>query len=108
MRLTGARIATGPRTTVRQDLTIRDGRFRFDASADQEFDLRGLLLLPGLTNAHDHLEFNLFPQLGHGCYTNAGDWAADIYRPSQSPVREHLAVPKPVRLYWGGLRNLLS
>jgi len=108
MRLTGARIATGPRTTVRRDLTIRDGRFRFDASADQEFDLSGLLLLPGLINAHDHLEFNLFPQLGHGSYTNAGDWAADIYRPSASPVREHLAVPKPVRLYWGGLRNLLS
>jgi cytosine/adenosine deaminase-related metal-dependent hydrolase len=93
---------------VRQDLTIRDGRIRFDAPAEQQLDLRGLLLLPGFINAHDHPEFNLFPRLGHRLYTNARDWAADIYRPSQSPVREHLAVPMQVRLHWGGLRNLLS
>jgi cytosine/adenosine deaminase-related metal-dependent hydrolase len=108
MRLTGARIATGSRTAVRQDLTIRDGRIHFDAPAEQDFDLRGFLLLPGLINAHDHLEFNLFPRLGSRFYANAREWAADIYRPSQSPVREHLTVPKPVRLHWGGLRNLLS
>jgi cytosine/adenosine deaminase-related metal-dependent hydrolase len=93
---------------VRQDVTIHDGRIRFDQAADQDFDLRGYLLLPGLINAHDHLEFNLFPRLGDRLYNNAREWAADIYRPSQSPVREHLAVPKPVRLHWGGLRNLLS
>lgn len=93
---------------MRQDLTIQDGRVRFDAPDDRDLDLRGFLLLPGLINAHDHLEFNLFPRLGSRLYANALDWAADIYRPAQSPVREHLAVPKPVRLYWGGLRNLLS
>jgi cytosine/adenosine deaminase-related metal-dependent hydrolase len=108
MRLTNARVATGPRTTVRRDLTIRDGRIRFDAPLESSFDLTGYLLLPGLINAHDHLEFNLFPRLGNRLYSNARDWAADIYRPGQSPVREHLAVPKPVRLYWGALRNLLS
>lgn len=108
MRLTGARIATGPRTTTHRDLTIRDGRIHFDASADQSLDLTGHLLLPGLINAHDHLEFNLFPRLGNRLYANAREWAADIYRPTQSPVAEHLAVPKRVRLCWGGLRNLLS
>ncbi|HVV45984.1 MAG TPA: amidohydrolase family protein [Bryobacteraceae bacterium] len=108
MRLTGARIATGPRTTVRQDVTIHDGLIHFDQAADQDFDLRGYLLLPGLINAHDHLEFNLFPRLGDRLYNNAREWASDIFRPSQSPVREHLAVPKSVRLHWGGLRNLLS
>ena len=28
--------------------------------------------------------------------------------PDRSPVKEHLAVPKAVRLAWGGLKNLLS
>ncbi len=71
-------------------------------------DLAGHLLLPGLINAHDHLEFNLFPRLGNRRYGNAGEWARDIYHPERSPIREHLRVPKHVRLWWGGLKNLLS
>ena len=71
-------------------------------------DLTGQLLLPGLINAHDHLEFNLFPTLGRGPYPNASTWARDIYHPDRPPVRDHLRVPKPVRLWWGGLKNLLS
>jgi cytosine/adenosine deaminase-related metal-dependent hydrolase len=71
-------------------------------------DLKGHVRLPGLINAHDHLEFNLFPQLGRGPYANAGEWARDIYHPDRSPIREHLRVPKPVRLWWGALKNLLS
>jgi len=71
-------------------------------------DLAGHLLLPGLINAHDHLEFNLFPRLSYRTHGNAGEWAREIYHPDQSPVREHLRVPKPVRLWWGALKNLLS
>jgi len=71
-------------------------------------DLPGCHILPGLINAHDHLEFNLFPQLGSRRYRNASEWARDIYHPDRSPVREHLQVPKPVRLWWGALKNLLS
>jgi cytosine/adenosine deaminase-related metal-dependent hydrolase len=71
-------------------------------------DLSGHARLPGLINAHDHLEFNLFPKLGRGGYRNAVEWAYDIHNPERSPVREHLRVPKAVRLWWGGLKNLLS
>lgn len=73
-----------------------------------KLDLGDLQVLPGLINAHDHLEFNLFPRLGRGPYRNAAEWARDIYHPDRSPIREHLRVPKPVRLWWGALKNLLS
>ena len=71
-------------------------------------NLDGYQLLPGLINAHDHLDFNLFPRLGNGRYPNATAWAEDIYHPEESPVREQLRVPKRLRLIWGGLKNLLS
>jgi len=66
------------------------------------------MTLPGLINAHDHLEFNLFPALGRGPYSNATEWAHDIYHPDRSPVREQLRVPMRVRLWWGALKNLIS
>ena len=45
----------------------------------------GHVMMPGLINAHDHLEFNLYPRLGRGPYPNAGAWARDIYHPERSP-----------------------
>lgn len=71
-------------------------------------NLSGYQILPGMINAHDHLDFNLFPRLGSGPYTNATQWAEDIYRPEESPVREQRCLSKHVRLMWGGLKNLLS
>jgi len=65
-------------------------------------------LLPGLINAHDHLEFNLYPRLGRRRYTNVREWAADIHQVDDSPVREHRRVPLSARLFWGGIKNLLA
>ena len=73
-----------------------------------DLDLSGLQILPGLINAHDHLHFALFPRLGSGPYANATEWARDIYHPERDPIRQHLLVPKHLRLIWGGLRNLVS
>jgi cytosine/adenosine deaminase-related metal-dependent hydrolase len=111
MRLTGARVAIGPSLSIRADLAVRRGRVLFSAppaTREQLIDLKGYLILPGLINAHDHLEFNLFPRLGGRVYSNAREWANDIFHPDASPVREHLSVPKPIRLAWGGLRNLIG
>ena len=71
-------------------------------------NLDGYHILPGLINAHDHLDFNLFPRLGSGPYPNATAWAEDIYRPHEPPVKDQLRLPKHIRLLWGGLKNLLS
>jgi len=110
LRLTGARIARDAKTAEVLNLEVRDGRISFAAgfSDSPVLDLTGFLVLPGLINAHDHLEFNLFPSLGRGTYKNAKSWAADIYQPSVSPLKEHLALSKRTRLIWGGLKNLLS
>ena len=115
-RLTSGRIALGPNESVRADIEIHEGRIaRIGAVGESstqdvtaKIDASGLLILPGLINAHDHLEFALFPRLGNGSYPNARAWAEDIYRPEESPIRDHLAVPKDERLAWGGIRNLLS
>ncbi len=115
--LAGARVARGPRTAVRADVEIRAGRIAGlrqpgadteQADAPPIIDLESCLLLPGLINAHDHLAFNLLPRLGRGPYPSATAWAEDVHRPQESPIKEHLQVPKAQRLIWGGIKNLLS
>lgn len=78
---------------------------------DQIFDGGGGLLIPGLINAHDHLELNTFPRLKYReCYSHSLQWIEDIEArfetdpqltgPRQQPLAE--------RLLLGGLKNLLS
>lgn len=68
----------------------------------------GYLALPGLINAHDHLDFNLFPRLGTPPYPNFYAWGRDIYHPRQSPIRDVLRVSLADRLRWGAYKQLLS
>ncbi len=111
--LVGARVACGPDSAERRDIEICSGRIvSIGRCAGKQsvhsIDLTGCLILPGLINAHDHLELNLFKRLGHGPYPNAAAWARDIYRPGESPIKEHLEIPLDVRLSWGAVKNALS
>jgi len=114
MILHGARVALGPEEAAALEVEICNGKIQAmresvkTPKGAEVLDLDGHLILPGLINAHDHLEFNLYPRLGRGPYPNAGEWARDIYKPTKSPIAEHLRVPKDTRLLWGGLKNLLS
>jgi cytosine/adenosine deaminase-related metal-dependent hydrolase/ubiquinone/menaquinone biosynthesis C-methylase UbiE len=76
-------------------------------NASSSIDLEGYLLLPGLINAHDHLEFGLYSNLGHGGYANCEEWAVDIQQNQAEAIALHQRLPKATRLWWGGLRNLL-
>ena len=70
-------------------------------------DLGGFLILPGLINAHDHLEFALFPRLANPPYRNYIDWGIDIHNAFPDVIALHRSVPKELRVWWGGIRNLL-
>jgi cytosine/adenosine deaminase-related metal-dependent hydrolase len=79
------------------------------AGDEGQIDLAGRVLLPGLVNAHDHLDLSTFPPLGRPPYPDAYAWAADVEGPrDQAAAMAALAVPLPDRLFLGGLRNLLS
>lgn len=70
-------------------------------------DLADFLLLPGLINAHDHLEFSLFPRLADPPYSNYIEWGEDIHAKFIDVITIQHAIPKSVRVWWGGIRNLL-
>jgi cytosine/adenosine deaminase-related metal-dependent hydrolase len=111
MLITGARVALDSSTAHRSNLWLKHGLVSFApirSAGAVTLDLDGFIILPGLINAHDHLELNLFPRLGSGPYPNASAWAKDIYRPGEPPVKQHLQLSKELRLRWGGIKNLLS
>jgi cytosine/adenosine deaminase-related metal-dependent hydrolase/ubiquinone/menaquinone biosynthesis C-methylase UbiE len=85
--------------TYRRKLGKDDPRLRIN--------LDGYVLFPGLINAHDHLEFALFPRLGAPPYGNATEWALDIQDRFAATIALHKRVPRATRLWWGALRNLL-
>jgi cytosine/adenosine deaminase-related metal-dependent hydrolase/ubiquinone/menaquinone biosynthesis C-methylase UbiE len=116
--LLGANYAAGVDATTPASLVIEHGHIRSISSKSYQYrktslspgsviNLTGYLLLPGLINAHDHLEFSLFPNLGAGPYQNSTEWAAEIHRTHAFVIARHRKVPKSVRLWWGAIRNLL-
>jgi SAM-dependent methyltransferase len=71
------------------------------------FDCAGAIAFPGLTNSHDHLEFNLYPALGHRHYADYAEWGADIHHHDAAAIARIERVPRNLRLRWGALKNVL-
>lgn len=115
--LIGGRCSLGPAESVQA--SVRIGRTNvtnilshplssFASGAEtSEIDLSGYLILPGFVNAHDHLEFALFPRMGNPPYSNASAWARDVQGAFADAIAKHRSVPRNVRLWWGAIRNLL-
>lgn len=116
MTLAGARVAVNAHESEHLNVCIHEERVyrlgrpdtKLENLPSEALHLDGFLILPGLINAHDHLEFNLFPRLGRGIYPNATAWSKDIYRPDEFPIRQQLDIPKRMRLLWGGIKNLVN
>lgn len=82
---------------------------RIDSSPkDISVDLQGQCVIPGLINAHDHLEFNLFPPLGNPPYANYLEWTKDVRSNNTEIINEVLSVPLKYRLLWGAYKNIFS
>lgn len=74
----------------------------------QKVDAEGLVLYPGLINAHDHLELNHFPRTKfRTVYSNATEWVADMSaRLDTAPFRELRQRPHAEVI--GAVKNLMS
>jgi len=110
MALVNADLGDGRRAALR----LRGARILglgTPARGDAVVDLHGDRLLPGLINAHDHLQLNTFPPLSYPVrYRNAGEWIRDFNARlrAHTAVRQAAAAPRRQRLLAGGLKNLLS
>lgn len=112
--INGARCALGPRTIIRGSLHISDGKLQHlypestaPPATDSKIDIDGFVLLPGLINAHDHLQYALHPRIGHPPYSNYVEWGDDIHARFPELIARYNSVPKEIRLWWGGIRNVL-
>jgi len=110
--LANTKWAAGPETWDSAPLGIEDGFLvKAEYVNSESLDLTDYLILPGLINAHDHLEFALYPRLGRSRdqspYANSPDWAREIHQTHAVAIAFHSEVPLNTRLWFGALRNLL-
>jgi cytosine/adenosine deaminase-related metal-dependent hydrolase len=109
-------------TFINAAIGARDSSLRIEAGcirelavapqpADLVVDLRGDRMLPGLINAHDHLQLNNFPRLKYReRHENVAQWIADIdtQRATDPAIAESARVARDLRLRLGGVKNILS
>jgi cytosine/adenosine deaminase-related metal-dependent hydrolase/ubiquinone/menaquinone biosynthesis C-methylase UbiE len=115
LQLANAPIALSPVAWRDGSVLIEDGHITSIHEAVDEsapiLDLSGYFLLPGLINAHEHLEFGLFPKLGRPAvgppYRNSTEWAKEIHRVHSSIIAQYRQIPQATCLRWGAIRNLL-
>jgi cytosine/adenosine deaminase-related metal-dependent hydrolase len=78
---------------------------------DAIVDLQGAYVLPGLVNAHDHLELNHYGRLKfREQYENASEWIDDM-RPrlaADPSIRSARSYPLVDRVFIGALKNVLA
>ncbi|AXC13033.1 Putative methyltransferase [Acidisarcina polymorpha] len=115
LQLVNARVATGPLGWRDGSVLIEEGRIGSLSQGAEgsaaTLNLEGYVLLPGLINAHEHLEFGLFPRVGRPTgrppYQSSSEWAHEIHEVHAGPIELYRQIPKSDHLWWGAIRNLL-
>ncbi len=108
------RAATGANTyTLRTAggslYTVRDGRLVVARTASPlVIELGSGRLVPGLINAHDHLQLNHYPRLGRPPYRNAYQWGQDVHARFAREIRRAGTLPRRYAYLFGALKNLLG
>lgn len=103
-----------PRNVFEGDLRVTNGRIEeiaprlIERANEEVVDCAGLLACPGLINAHDHLQFNLYSRIGEPPYANSYEWGNDIRTRWRSTVETIERIPKRQRYLWGAWKNLFS
>ncbi|WP_121810647.1 amidohydrolase family protein [Mucilaginibacter kameinonensis] len=77
------------------------------ANDREQLTFVGAIAFPGLINSHDHLDFNLFPQLGTQTYESYTEWGKHIHRVYADEISSVLKIPIALREQWGIYKNLL-
>lgn len=102
-------------TATAVDLLLEDGLIKtiapaggLSAAGMERIDCGGAVIFPGLINSHDHLDFNLYPQLGYPLYADYQEWGNHIHRDYRKQIAEVLQVPLDLRVQWGIYKNLLN
>lgn len=74
---------------------------------DVEINFEDCIAFPGLINSHDHLEFNLYPQLGHKKYSDYVEWGNDIHSIDTEIINSIESIPVELRMKYGIIKNLI-
>jgi cytosine/adenosine deaminase-related metal-dependent hydrolase len=88
-------------------LTHEEDHFTWNSKGIHLF-FQEAIAFPGLINSHDHLDFNLFEQLGNEIYPNYEAWSRNLQLNHQDKINEVLRIPKETRISWGIYKNLLN
>ena len=75
---------------------------------DHAIEFQDAIAFPGLINSHDHLDFNLFPQLGKPPFADYIEWASKLHLEYRDEIDEVLNVPRALRIKWGIVKNILN
>lgn len=67
-----------------------------------------MIAFPGFVNAHDHLDFNLFPQFTTHPFEDYMEWGEYLHSNFQNEIQHVLKIPIELRIQFGVLKNLVN